>query len=53
MDRPAWFIGDGDRHRLDQAVQVAKRHPVWLNPIDKRARGGGGMGENDSAKDPA
>ena len=39
MDRLTWFIHNADRQCLDQAVQVASRHPVKLRRIEKWARG--------------
>ena len=44
MDRLAWFIHNADRQCLDQAVQVATRHPVKLKRIEKWARGEGPNG---------
>jgi hypothetical protein len=44
MDRLRWFIHKADRQCLDQAVQVASRHPVKLRRIEKWARGKGPQG---------
>ncbi|MCP3984928.1 MAG: hypothetical protein GY723_11100 [bacterium] len=44
MDRLSWFIHNADRQCLDQAVQVARRHPVKLKRIEKWARGEGPNG---------
>jgi len=41
MDRLAWFIHNADRQCLDQAVQVASRHPVELKRIERWAKGEG------------
>ncbi len=37
MDRLAWLIHDGDLQCLDQAVEVASRHPVDLARIERWA----------------
>ena len=39
MDRLAWFFHDADTQCLEQALQVAARHPVDLNRIARWARG--------------
>jgi hypothetical protein len=44
MDRLTWFIHNADRQCLDQAVQVATRHPVKLRRIEKWARAEGPNG---------
>jgi hypothetical protein len=41
MDRLSWFIHDADRQCLDQAVAVARRHPVKLKRIERWAKGEG------------
>lgn len=44
MDRLAWYIHDTDRQCLEQAVQVAKRHPIKLKRIEHWAAGEGPNG---------
>ena len=44
MDRLSWFIYNADRQCLDQAVQVARRHPVKLKRIERWAKGEGPNG---------
>lgn len=39
MDRLAWYFHDADTQCLEQAVQVATRHPVDLERIERWARG--------------
>lgn len=39
MDRLTWFIHTADRQCLEQAVQVARRHPVNLKRIERWAKG--------------
>ena len=39
MDRLAWYFHDADTECLQQAVQVARRHPVDLERIARWARG--------------
>ena len=39
MDRLAWYLHDADTECLEQAVQVATRHPVDLERIERWARG--------------
>ena len=39
MDRLAWYFHDADTQCLDQAIQVATRHPVDLKRIARWARG--------------
>ena len=41
MDRLTWFIHNADRQCLDQAVEVARRHPIKLKRIERWARGEG------------
>lgn len=45
MDRLTWFIHNADRQCLDQAVEVARRHPIELKRIERwaRAEGTGGL----------
>lgn len=44
MDRLSWFIHDADRQCLDQAVEVARRHPIKLKRIERWAAGEGPNG---------
>ena len=44
MDRLTWFIHNADRQCLDQAVQVALRHPIKLKRIERWAAGEGPNG---------
>lgn len=44
MDRLTWFIHNADRQCLDQAVAVARRHPVKLRRVERWARGEGPNG---------
>lgn len=44
MDRLTWYIHDTDMQGLDQAVRVARRHPVDLRRIERWARGEGPRG---------
>ncbi len=37
MDRLAWFFHNNDRQCLDQAIEVAKAHPIKLKTIEKWA----------------
>ena len=39
MDRLAWYFHDADTQCLEQALHVARRHPVDLERIGKWARG--------------
>jgi len=39
MDRLAWYFHDADTQCLEQAVDVATRHPVDLKRIERWARG--------------
>jgi len=39
MDRLAWYFHDADTQCLEQAVQVATRHPCDLERIERWARG--------------
>ena len=39
MDRLAWYFHDADTECLEQAIQVAMRHPVDLKRIERWARG--------------
>jgi len=38
MDRLAWYFHDADTQCLEQAIQVAMRHPVDLKRIERWAR---------------
>ena len=38
MDRLTWYFHDADRQCLDQAIQVARRHPVDLERIERWSR---------------
>ena len=38
MDRLAWYFHDADRQCLEQAVRVARRHPVDLRRVERWAR---------------
>jgi hypothetical protein len=44
MDRLTWFIHDADRQCLEQALQVARRHPVDAARIKRWAAGEGPKG---------
>ncbi len=44
MDRLTWFIHNTDRQCLEQAVQVALRHPIKLKRIERWAAGEGPNG---------
>jgi hypothetical protein len=35
MDRLAWYFHDSDRQCFDQAIQVARRHPIDLARIER------------------
>lgn len=44
MDRLTWFIHNADRQCLDQAVAVARRHPVNESRIERWSRAEGPTG---------
>jgi hypothetical protein len=44
MDRLTWFIHNADRQCLEQALQVARRHPIDLARIERWAAGEGPNG---------
>lgn len=44
MDRLSWFIHNADRQCLDQAVAVARRHPVKLKRVERWAENEGPSG---------
>jgi hypothetical protein len=44
MDRLTWFIHNADRQCLDQAVAVARRHPVKLKRVERWAHAEGPSG---------
>jgi hypothetical protein len=37
MDRLAWYFHDSDRQCFEQAIQVARRHPIDLARIERWA----------------
>jgi len=46
MDRLAWYFHDADTECLEQAIQVAMRHPVDLKHVERWARGERPHGED-------